>query len=76
MTQERWVMPRWMEKYRPLIQTRDNRSVEDMMSDGEGDMNSPHYELRVRSMWNYAVAAQVNLLNDLRARSLLRDEED
>jgi len=75
LQQPRWVMPKWMERYRPLIRTRGERSVEDMMSDVEGDMNSPSPELRHRSMWNYSVAAQVNLLNDLHLRGLLKEED-
>ena len=45
------------------------------MSDTAGDMNSPHAELRERSMSNYAVAAQINLLNDLYQRGLLAKDE-
>jgi hypothetical protein len=61
-----------MEPYRALIRTRGNRTVEEVMSDATGDMNSPHTELRERSISNYAVAAQVNLLNDLYQRGLLK----
>jgi hypothetical protein len=64
-----------MERYRELIRTRGNRSVEEVMSDTEGDMNSPRADLRERSMSNYAVAAQVNLLNDLYQRGLLAKDE-
>lgn len=73
--QQQWKMPKWMERYRELIKTRDNRPVEEIMSDTFGDMNSPHAELRERSMSNYAVAAQINLLNDLYQRGLLKNEE-
>ena len=73
--QQLWKMPKWMERYRELIKTRGQRSVEDIMSDTSGDMNSPHAELRERSMSNYAVAAQVNLLNDLYQRGLLTKDE-
>lgn len=64
-----------MERYRELIRTRGNRTVEEVMSDASGDMNSPHAELRERSMSNYAVAAQINLLNDLYQRGLLTKDE-
>jgi hypothetical protein len=73
--QQVWKMPKWMERYRELIRTRGQRSVEDVMSDTSGDMNSPHAELRERSMSNYAVAAQINLLNDLYQRGLLTKDE-
>jgi hypothetical protein len=73
--QQQWKMPKWMKRYRELIRTRGNRTVEEVMSDVAGDMNSPHAELRERSMSNYAVAAQVNLLNDLYQRGLLAKEE-
>ena len=72
--QQRWRMPEWMEPYRALIRTRGNRTVEEVMSDATGDMNSPHTELRERSISNYAVAAQVNLLNDLYQRGLLKQD--
>ncbi len=73
--QQQWKMPKWMERYRELIRTRGNRTVEEMMSDTLGDMNSPHAVLRERSMSNYAVAAQINLLNDLYQRGLLTQDE-
>ncbi len=73
--QQVWKMPKWMEQYRELIKTRDNRPIEEIMSDTSGDMNSPHTEMRERSMSNYAVAAQINLLNDLYQRGLLRKDE-
>jgi hypothetical protein len=73
--QQVWKMPKWMERYRELIRTRGQRSVEDVMSDTLGDMNSPLAELRERSMSNYAVAAQINLLNDLYQRGLLTKDE-
>lgn len=72
--QQLWKMPQWMEPYRGLIRTRGNRSVEDVMSDTAGDMNSPNADLRERSMSNYAVAAQINLLNDLHQRGLLKND--
>ena len=72
--QQLWQMPEWMEPYRELIRTRGSRSVEEMMSDETGDMRSPHADLRERSMWNYSVAAQVNLLNDLHQRGLLKND--
>lgn len=68
-------MPKWMERYRELIRTRGNRTVEEVMSDTEGDMNSTHADLRERSLSNYAVAAQINLLNDLYQRGLLTKDE-
>lgn len=70
-----WKMPKWMERYRELIKTRDGRAVEEVMSDTSGDMNSPHADLRERSMSNYAVAAQINLLNDLYQRDLLKNDK-
>ncbi len=73
--QQEWKMPKWMARYRVLIRTRGNRTVEEVMSDAEGDMNSPRADLRERSMSNYAVAAQVNLLNDLYQRGLLKNED-
>jgi hypothetical protein len=73
--QQQWKMPKWMERYRELIRTRGNRTVEEVMSDTEGDMNSTHADLRERSLSNYAVAAQINLLNDLYQRGLLTKDE-
>lgn len=64
-----------MERYRELIRTRGNRTVEEVMSDTEGDMNSLRADVRERSISNYAVAAQINLLNDLYQRGLLKNED-
>jgi hypothetical protein len=68
--QDPWVMPNWMEKYRPLINNTGGNSIEDLINDKETNaMNN-----LIRSALILAVESQVNLLFALHQHNHLDSE--
>lgn len=63
-----WVMPDWMEPYRPFIQNTGGNSVEELVNDNTSTLENN----AVRVMLSVAVETQVKLLTALYQKGHLR----
>ncbi len=69
MAKTKWKMPKWMERYRELIQNTGGNSIEELMND-----RSAHYgNNAVRSALIISVDSQVTLLFRMAHRGMLKD---
>ena len=68
--QNPWVMPDWMEKYRPLISNTGGNSIEDLINDKE----TTAWNNLIRAVLISAVESQIGLLYALHQHNHLDSE--
>ena len=67
MKKKKWVMPKWMEKFRDDICNTGGNSIEELMNDTESNMQNNY----VRTALIIAVKSQITFLEKLHSNNIL-----